>query len=160
MHAKHSWADCIIYKPVGDEGSARIEALDTMLFILTDPPTKIHCQDVLVHIQLFLCLVRFFLLRILPTGTPQSGDGGKCKWQKMFYQPCSITMPRRIRLHLSVSPWRFCPLHMFANFRLWLEYRKSEVNHVSKLFCSSWIALSYGAIKSLSNPTTAALGTN
>ena len=58
-------------KPVGDEGSARIEALDTMLFILTDPPTKIHCQDILVHIQLFLCLARFFLkLRILPTGTP------------------------------------------------------------------------------------------
>ena len=43
-------------KPVGDEGSARIEVLDTMLFILTDPPTKIHCQDVLVHIQLIVPL--------------------------------------------------------------------------------------------------------
>ena len=62
-------------EPVGDEGFARIEALDTMLFILTDPPPKIHCQDVLVHIQLFLCLARFFRLRILPTGTPHKNDG-------------------------------------------------------------------------------------
>ena len=33
-----------------------------------------------------------FHLSILTTGTPQRENGGTCKWQKMFYQPCSITV--------------------------------------------------------------------